>query len=564
MAELTGPTRLTDPQRLTDTLRLRGKQQSAAAVIVLAWAAVVMPSLVQSYTAPKSRTFTSDTETASAASSLVNLGLSVALTGVLLLLLVRYLNDLPTDRRGVLVVLLLPWLYQVSRDAFAGTSLRIGGLLYPLIVVVIWILRPKLQQLAILGYLIGLTALISVVMGALDPAKGILSSTEGSIITPDKQLLPWGILIGPLTDGNPLGQFLALGLPAAVYIRSRGWRWSIFLVTSFAVLWTSNRSSLAALLIGLIVSALLKIAPRGTRRLSTAVIVTLFAAVVAYLPLTATQNDAFTNRGYIWSASLRHWADHPLIGLGSQWYSQSAKYANNIGPTAFHGHNQFVQILVLGGLINLVLVVLMLIALIRVAARWSEFRAVTVPAAFLAMMLTSGALEVSLSFVHRSFLLPVTVLTITYMCFADEERLDTPVPAGLENIPRGVLGRPRGPASTGPSSEAPARTGFEPPLEPTPVGAPADLTAPMKAIAQQAVFAQADTTSPIPKLGTPAAEATSPIPKPFIAPADATSPMPLPTVTRPPKPNQKAQPVKRTAPRPAPGPRPAPEHPASD
>ena len=47
---------------------------------------------------------------------------------------------------------------------------------------------------------------------------------------------------------------------------------------------------------------------------------------------------------------------------------------------------------VLGGLINLVLVGVLLIALVRVAARWAEFRAVRVPAAFLAMMLTSGSL----------------------------------------------------------------------------------------------------------------------------------------------------------------------------
>jgi O-antigen ligase len=516
MVELIGRTGRIDPRRL------RGKHQSAAAVIVLAWAAVVMPSLVQSFTAPKNRNFTSDTETASAASSLVNLTLTVTLTGLLLLLLVRYLNDLPTDRRGVLVVLLLPWLYQVSRDTFAGTSLRLGGLLYPLIVVVIWILRPKLQQLAILGYLIGLTALISVLMGALDPAKGILSSTEGSIITPDKQLLPWGILIGPLTDGNPLGQFLALGLPAAVYIRHRGWRWSIFLITSFAVLWTSNRSSLAALIVGLTVAALLKLAPRGTRRLSTAVIITSFAAVVAYLPLTTTQNDAFTNRGYIWTASLRHWESHPLIGLGSQWYSQSAKYANNIGPTAFHGHNQVVQILVLGGLINLALVTMMLIALVRAAARWAEFRAVTVPAAFLAMLLTSGALEVSLSFVHRSFLLPVTVLTITYMCFAEEEREAAPIQPVW---PAPGAGAPDRPPPSGPP---------EPPVPAQPEPAQVPVTVPMK----------------LPQL--PATVT------PFSSDLDVTAPIQLNTA-RLPKLTSIGTPVTHTEPPPAAAPRPGPE-----
>lgn len=425
-------------------------------MIVLAWAAVVLPSLVQSFTAPKARSFTSDTETSSAAAALVNVGLTVALTGLLLLLVVRHLDDLPVDRRGLLVVLLLPWLYQVSRDEFAGTTPKLGGLLYPLIVLVTWILRPRLEQLALLGHLIGLTALISVLMGALDPARGILSSTAGSVITPDKQLLPWGILIGPLTDGNPLGQFLALGLPAALYIRQRYRRWPILAVTAFAVLWTSNRSSLAALLVGLAVMAVLRIAPRGTRRLVTVAIVTLFAAVVAYLPLTTTRNDAFTNRGYIWSASLRHWREHPLVGLGSQWYATSAEYASNIGPTAFHGHNQFVQTLVLGGLINLGLLVVMLLALVRVAARRAEVDAVAIPAAFLAMLLTSATLEVSMSFVHRSFLLPVTLLTISYLAFASTTpRTSPPARSSARSARRNRSLRRSGPS---PTSSTPSTT----------------------------------------------------------------------------------------------------------
>jgi O-antigen ligase len=409
-------------RRLTDALRFEGDRHGTAAVIFLTWATVVVPALVRSYTAPKARQLTSDAGASSFLASVTTLLLVMSLAFTIGLLIVRHLGQLPTDRRGVLIVLILPWAYQVSRDAFAGTSLRLGGLLYPLILVVIWMLRPSLRQLSILGYLVGGTGVISVLMGALDPTKGILSTMAGGIVTPDKQILPWGILIGPLTDGNPLGQFLAIGTPAMIYIKRYWIRWPLVAVTAFGVMWTSNRGSLATLGVGLLVAVILKLTPYGARRPVVVTLLSAIAGLVAYLPLTARSNDAFTNRGYIWQASLRHWETNPLIGLGSQWYAQSAKYANNIGPTAFHGHNEFVQILVLGGLINLVLMLIMLLVVFRMAARWAELHDVKVPAAFVSMMLFSGMLEVSLSIVHRSFLLPVTVIPIAYMCFAREDR----------------------------------------------------------------------------------------------------------------------------------------------
>ncbi|MBK6873153.1 MAG: hypothetical protein IPG94_17795 [Kineosporiaceae bacterium] len=118
------------------------------------------------------------------------------------LILFRRFDSLPTDGRTVLLVLLLPWVYQVTRDLYEPAPPRLGLVVYPVIVITMWVLRPRLEQLSTLGYLIGLTAALSLVLAVAWPTKGILVSAAGTVVTPDKQILPWGILIGPFTDGT--------------------------------------------------------------------------------------------------------------------------------------------------------------------------------------------------------------------------------------------------------------------------------------------------------------------------------------------------------------------------
>jgi O-antigen ligase len=416
--------------------RVTRKNHGTATLITLAWAAVILPSLTQSLTAPKHRMATSDVAPYSTTAELMNVAITLTLALLCVLLVFRHLHLLPVDRRGVLLVMVVPWVYQMSRDLYADSPPRLGGLLYPLLLFGTWILQPTLRQLSTLGYLVGLTALISVLMAALLPAKGILESVAGDVITPEKQILPWGILIGPLTDGNPLGQFLALGLPSVLLIPNRAVRAGLAALTVFAVVWTSSRSSLAAIAVGALVVLLLRLTPRGGRRAVVVLVLSGLAALVVYLPLATRHNDAYTNRGYIWQASLRHWSDQPWLGLGSQWYAESAKYANNIGWTAFHGHNEFVQLLVIGGLVNVVLVAFLLMAVIRAAAAWAEQHGVLMPAAFMAMLFVSALLEVSFSFSHRSFLLPVTLLPMTFFVFARPEPPREPeLPEAAEPAP---------------------------------------------------------------------------------------------------------------------------------
>ena len=298
---------------------------------------------------------------------LTSLACNLALVAMCVAVIVRRLDRLPSDRRTALLILLLPWIYQVTRDLYADISIKQGAVVYPLLMLVAWVLRPRLRELATLGYLIGLTAVMSLLLGAILPEKGVLVSSAGGLVTPDKEILPWGILVGPFTDGNPLGQFMAIGIVAAAFIARRGLRLALIAATGLAVLWTSSRSSLFALATAVIIVTVVRLTARGLRAWVVGAALVALAALVVTLPLTATTNEAFTNRGYIWRASLQAWRVDPWFGLGSQWYAQSARYANNIGSTAYHGHNIFVQLLVLGGIVNVVLVGL-LVATVALAA----------------------------------------------------------------------------------------------------------------------------------------------------------------------------------------------------
>lgn len=421
--------------------RLAAEITGAPVLQVLVWASVVLPALIQTIVAPKNRVFTTSEVPYSPVASAAGAVLTLAIVAWGALVLFRRMDVLPTDGRTVMLVLLLPWIYQVTRDLYAPSPPRVGLVVYPVIVITAWVLRPRLEHLSTLGYLIGFTAALSLALAVAWPAKGILVSAAGAVVTPDKQILPWGILIGPFTDGNPLGEFLSLGLPTVAFIRSRWIRPLIIAMTVFAVVWTSTRSSIAGLGIATALAIGLSVIPTRLRRFAAVTSLTGVAVACMVLPLVTTTSYAFSNRGYIWQASLRAWRQHPVVGLGSQWYAESAKYTTAIGETAFHGHNEFVQLLVLGGLVNVVLMALMLgVVIWRALDRLREGR--TAPVALIMLILVSGCFEVSFSFVHRSYLLPVTAVPVAILVFARPGRTTSSAP-GAAALPEPVAAPPR-------------------------------------------------------------------------------------------------------------------------
>lgn len=393
------------------------RPDATVSLIVLVWAMYAIPRLVQTLTGVKRR--------ATVGEALPMNPLAVKLELLLLLLafalcafvILRGTAALPTDRRVPLVLMLAPWVYVVIRDLYIDQVPTRGGMLYPLLVVAIWILRPQLRKLATLGYLVVLTAVVCIALGTFLPESGIYVSSAGAAVAPPKEILPLGILIGIFTDGNNLGQYLVLGLPTVMLIPRRVVRAAGIAVVLFAIVWTSSRSSLAAAVLACGAWTLMAVAPSVLRRPMTWGLVGVTAAVMIWWPLSTPADDALTNRGAIWRHSLEAWRNAPWFGSGSNWYSVLPQHVGSLGGFAFHGHNQFVQTVATGGLVFLFLVAAMFAALTWVASQWSV-RGVFQPVALLVALFASSTLEVSFGFIDRAFLLAVTVLPLMFAVFA--------------------------------------------------------------------------------------------------------------------------------------------------
>jgi O-Antigen ligase len=412
-----------------DRQRKHQRVDEASVLIVMTWMTVVVPRVVQSLTAPKYRTLLNDTIPYSRATSFMSHLFTLLLIGWCAVIVVRRSAELPADRRRVLVLLLAPWLYLTIRDVYAAGHFHVQDLEYPAIAIAVWALRPRLQKLVLLGYLSAVLVAISLLMGIFLPAKGVFHAVSGDLVTPDKTILPWGILVGPLTSENNLGQVLVLGLPLIALAPRRSVRVIVVLLTAFTVVWTASRSSIAALAVGGIVALALQLrSPRG-RQVVAAALLLITGTLMIVIPLITTGGHDFSNRGRIWIASLRAWSDHRIFGLGTQWYSTLAKYEEGLGGLAFHGHNTFVQMAVTGGLICLVLVAIVALIAAGSAVRWAG-RGVIFPAVLLATFFVSATLEVSFAFYDRDFLLAATVLPLAFMLFAQ-----APDPLGSEHEP---------------------------------------------------------------------------------------------------------------------------------
>ena len=98
------------------------------------------------------------------------------------------------------------------------------------------------------------------------PSHAIFQNAAGAVITADKNLLPWGMLIGIYTHGNSLGQFLALGMPMITLIQRTSIRLGLLGITTFALIWSTARSSIISILALIVVVALMAAIPSGCAR----------------------------------------------------------------------------------------------------------------------------------------------------------------------------------------------------------------------------------------------------------------------------------------------------------
>ena len=404
---------------------------------MLSWALVVLPRTVQSLTAPKFRT-TIGVEAApyGVLAQLAERGLSGSLALVCVAAVLLSARRLSLRALPLLAVLIAPWVVTVVRDAYAGTTPGTTAALYPLVAAALWAARPHLRVLAVVGHLTGATAALAVAMGALVPAAGVYRSAAGDLISPDKQILPLGLLIGPFTDSNNLGQLLVVGAPALLAVRRSRAALAWLAVVLAALVWSSSRSSLvAAAGAGAVVAVVALARTSGVRALLASLGGATALATVSLVPLltvasattgaarASTADLAFTNRGYVWRLSLEAFSQRPLTGWGSDWYADVARYANPLGGFAYHGHNQLVQQLVTTGVLGTAALVVLALTGLGMARTWAARggRVGLAPLGHLVALCLSCTFEVSFGVVDRSFLLPVAVAPLAVALLARRE-----------------------------------------------------------------------------------------------------------------------------------------------
>ncbi|MGI3784513.1 MAG: O-antigen ligase family protein [Janthinobacterium lividum] len=398
-------------------------------VLVGAWA--IVPKILQTLTAAKYRVKVDEAEPPLTPVTVVATDvLTLALLGFCLLVVLDALRrNLRRDLLGV-TLLLAPWVWVQVRGFTLGSTPSVSDLVYPAVVVAVWLVRPGLRHLRLLGYLAGVVAVVSLLIGIVLPDQGVFRSLDGSVIVEEKSIVPFGMLVGVFTHGNPLGQYLLMGLPLVALVPRRRLRAVLLAAMVVALVWSSARSTIAGAVALVAVVAVLSLLPADRRSVPARLVLWGGFGLVAVLPFVTTTDAAFTGRGGIWSSSLAIWRAHPWVGNGSDLYARIAQTSAYLGGTVYHGHNEMVQLLVTGGVVLAVLVGVLLLAAIRCATRTPGGGLVGV--AILVALAGASLLEVSLLFDDNSVFDPVLLLPLATLLVGE--------PLGTDTAPR--PGRP--------------------------------------------------------------------------------------------------------------------------
>jgi hypothetical protein len=374
---------------------------------------VVLPRLMQSVLAPKFRASVGGaTPEVSGVASLAGQALAVLVVGVCLVILGTIYRDQHHVQFGALFVMVLPWIYLVVRDLFVAESPTLPTLVYPVVVFTLWVLKPDVDTLGLIGYLAGAAALLSLLLAVVLPSKGLFVTSTGALVNEDKNILPWGSLVGFLTHANNLGQFLAVSVPLICAIRRPAHRYPLLLITLFALVWTS----FLAVGIAALAAAAIAIVPWAVRHAMAVTVAAVPFVAGCLLPWFVHDPEAFSNRGLIWMQSALWWRESEWFGLGANWFGDVGQTSQRISATAFHGHNQLMHFLVTGGLVLALAVAVQLVFVIVRAGRLAG-QGTMVGAVYLAALAGTCVLEKSFAIVDNTLMFPVVVLPLAVIAF---------------------------------------------------------------------------------------------------------------------------------------------------
>ena len=404
---------------------------AAVVVTLLLFGRAVLVPALQILTTGRPRISTTIAVEASGAgvtAALSNL-LLVAATGLTLLTLLANAGRLSWNPR--LPLLLAPWTAITLAGLLNTGRPSVSTLLVPAVGLLATQVRDLRPVLRVIGGLTVVTAAMSLAAAAVVPSLAITQAG----LNDAKAVIGGQLLAGLTLHPNTLALQLALGLPFVALIRRAPLRRVGLAMVLFALVWTSSRTSLVAVAVGLAALALFQWG-RSTRTgwgLAPLGLLGVYAVAVLtgpYLALTTRAADAFTGRGAIWAASLDYWQLHPWIGNGPTVYNRVARIANDFGAGAFHGHSTFVNVLTISGVVGMAAVTAVVLWALRTSYRagWAgRWHLAMWPLVFVTM----GWFEVPTDFSNIGTSAWVVIIPLAAVVLADPEAERRTPPAGV-------------------------------------------------------------------------------------------------------------------------------------
>lgn len=290
-----------------------------------------------------------------------------AIIAVSLFLIISALTSRQPIRLRSITLLLAPWVTLNGSYVIQGGTNK-ETLLFPFVVLAFALNARNLRKVyALLRSLLYITALSSLVLGIMTPS--LYLSDPSKEVGNEKAIVGSLLLNGLFPTSNQLGVTLGIGIPLIVMTSKRKTKWIGVSILLLAMAWASSRTSLAATAVVLLVMAF---GARGGERTVRSVIrpaVVGLCLLAVVTPFVFRDPKDFNGRVAIWRTSLDFvTGGHLLDGGGAMIFREVSPVTTSIGAITSTGHNIFVTVLTVGGLI----------ALAAVAALWTTYLATSI------------------------------------------------------------------------------------------------------------------------------------------------------------------------------------------
>lgn len=259
-----------------------------------------------------------------------------------------------------ITTLLLFYISLVIINTIDFNSLHLQAILFPLIVITTWVLKPSIKSFRSIAWCLVFVSAFSLFLKFFFPQLANI----GYGFNQSKGIFGENLLAGPYSHPNQLGAVLSLGFPSLLLLK-RKFVLPSSLICALALFFTGSRSPIISLSLTVLFALIFHNSEPRKFRVWTN-ISTRFALIILFiLPLLVRSESFFSLRGRVWIHSLQVWVDRPIFGYGNNFFGTTGLVQSDLGIYASSGHNLFIDYLLKFGIVGALLLTLFLFQLKR-------------------------------------------------------------------------------------------------------------------------------------------------------------------------------------------------------